>query len=88
MSAYDFKAEYKPGGFHNVPDELSRVMTLGHSETPTIDVEETFIPCMVIESDADPRFFCPSVPETQSADSCPGTSGSDMPRRVVGKTGS
>jgi hypothetical protein len=62
MSAYDFMVEYKPRASHKVPDELSRMMTLGHSETPTIDVEETFIPCMVIKSDADPLFSTPVFP--------------------------
>jgi hypothetical protein len=50
MSANDFTVEYKPGASHKVPDELSRMMTLGHSETPGTDEDDTFVPCLVIDT--------------------------------------
>ena len=52
LSAYNFTVEYKPGASHKVPDELSRMMTLGHSETPDSNDEESFIPCLVVNEDA------------------------------------
>jgi hypothetical protein len=48
MSGYDFTVEYKPGASHKVADELSHMMTLGHSETPGSEEEDTFVPCLMI----------------------------------------
>jgi hypothetical protein len=53
MLAYDFTVEYKPGASHKVPDELSRMMKLGHSETPCFEEEDTFVPCLVIDTVAE-----------------------------------
>jgi hypothetical protein len=36
-----------------VPDDLSRMMTLGHSETPGSEEEDTFVPCLVIDTVAE-----------------------------------
>ena len=50
MSAYDFSVEYKPGASHKVPDELSRMLTTGHSDPPAPDEDDSFVPCLVIET--------------------------------------
>jgi hypothetical protein len=50
MAACDFTVEYKTDASHKAPDELSRMMTLGHSETPTTDEYDSFVPCLVIET--------------------------------------
>jgi hypothetical protein len=49
LSAYNFSVGYKPGASHKVPDELSRMVTLGHSEIPTEEDEDSFVPCLVID---------------------------------------
>jgi hypothetical protein len=53
MSAYNFSVEYKPGSSHNVPDELSRMMKTGHSELPSSEEDDSFVPCLVIDTVAE-----------------------------------
>jgi transposase InsO family protein len=53
VSAYDFSVEYKPGASHKVPDELSRMLTTGHSDIPSSEDDDSFVPCLLIETVAE-----------------------------------
>jgi RNase H-like domain found in reverse transcriptase len=57
LSAYNFSVEYKPGASHKVPDELSRMVTLGHSEMPTEEDEDSSVPCLVIDTVAEDKLL-------------------------------
>jgi hypothetical protein len=61
LLAYNFSVEYKPGASHKVPDELSRMLTLGNSEMPTGEDEDSFVPCLVIETVAEDKLLPTSV---------------------------
>ena len=56
LAAYNFSVEYKPGASHKVPDELSRMITLGHSDPPTED-EDSFVPCLVVDTVAEDKLL-------------------------------
>ena len=53
MSAYDFSVEYKPGASHKVPDELSRMLTTGYSDLPSSEEDDSFVPCLLIETEVE-----------------------------------
>jgi RNase H-like domain found in reverse transcriptase/Integrase zinc binding domain len=57
LSTYNLSVEYKPGASHKVPDELSSMVTFGNSEMPTGEDEDSFVPCLVIDTVAEDKLL-------------------------------